>query len=43
MPFTDNVVLLIDSAVIYQDIITTMDICRENRFPKVLLSGGLAE
>lgn len=43
MPFTDNVVLLIDSAVQYQDIITTMDICRENRFPKVLLSGGLAE
>lgn len=43
MPFTDNVVLLIDAAVLYQDIITTMDICRENRFPKVLLSGGLTE
>jgi len=43
MPFNESVVLLIDSAVIYQDVITTMDVCRENRFAKVLLSGGLAE
>jgi biopolymer transport protein ExbD len=43
MPFNENVVLLIDSAVQYQDIINTMDICRENQFPKVLLSGGLTE
>ncbi len=43
MPFNESVVLLIDSAVIYQDIISTMDLCRENQFPKVLLSGGLTE
>jgi biopolymer transport protein ExbD len=43
MPFNENVVLLIDSAVLYQDIISTMDVCRENKFPKVLLSGGLVE
>jgi biopolymer transport protein ExbD len=43
MPFNENVVLLIDSAVLYQDIINTMDICRENQFPKVLLSGGLVQ
>jgi biopolymer transport protein ExbD len=43
MPFNESVVLLIDSAVQYQDIINAMDICRENQFPKVLLSGGIAQ
>jgi biopolymer transport protein ExbD len=35
------VVLLIDSNVVYQDIITSMDVMRENKFPNILLSGGV--
>jgi biopolymer transport protein ExbD len=40
-PAAENIVMLIDSAVIYQDIIATMDVCRDNRFPNILLSGGV--
>jgi biopolymer transport protein ExbD len=40
-PGAEDVVLLIDSAIVYQDIITTMDVMRENRFPNILLSGGV--
>jgi biopolymer transport protein ExbD len=40
-PTSEDVVLLIDSAIVYQDIITTMDVMRENRFPNILLSGGV--
>ncbi len=40
-PSAEDVVLLIDSAVVYQDIITTMDVMREQRFPNILLSGGV--
>lgn len=40
-PASEDVVLLIDSAIAYQDIITTMDVMRENRFPNILLSGGV--
>jgi biopolymer transport protein ExbD len=40
-PAAESVVMLIDSAVIYQDIIATMDVCRDNRFPNILLSGGV--
>lgn len=36
----ETVVLLIDTSVIYQDVISTMDQCRESKFPKILLSGG---
>ena len=40
-PTSEDVVLLIDSAIQYQDIITTMDVMREQRFPNILLSGGV--
>jgi biopolymer transport protein ExbD len=40
-PSAQSVVLLIDTSVIYQDIIATMDICKDSRFPNVLLSGGV--
>jgi biopolymer transport protein ExbD len=40
-PLAEDVVLLIDSAIVYQDIITTMDVMRENKFPNILLSGGV--
>jgi biopolymer transport protein ExbD len=40
-PAAESVVMLIDSAVVYQDIISTMDVCRDNRFPNILLSGGV--
>lgn len=41
-PAAEDVVLLIDSAIVYQDIISAMDVVRENRFPNILLSGGVA-
>ncbi len=40
-PTSDNVVLLIDSNIVYQDIITSMDVMREQKFPNILLSGGV--
>lgn len=40
-PASENVVLLIDSSIVYQDIITSMDVMREQNFPNILLSGGL--
>ncbi|MDB5106943.1 MAG: biopolymer transporter ExbD [Fibrobacteres bacterium] len=40
-PTSENVVLLIDSNIVYQDIITSMDVMREQKFPNILLSGGL--
>ncbi len=39
-PSAESVVMLIDSNIVYQDIITSMDVLRENKFPKILLSGG---
>jgi biopolymer transport protein ExbD len=42
-PFARNVVLLIDSSILYQDIITAMDVCRESDFPDILLSGGFSQ
>ncbi len=40
-PVARSLVLLIDPDVLYQDIISTMDVCRAQRFPDVLLSGGV--
>jgi biopolymer transport protein ExbD len=40
-PAAESVVLLIDTSVVYQDIISAMDVCRDSRFPDVLLSGGV--
>lgn len=40
-PGSENVVLLIDSNIVYQDIITSMDVMREQKFPNILLSGGV--
>ncbi len=40
-PTAESVVLLIDSTILYQDIIESMDVVRENKFPKILLSGGV--
>jgi biopolymer transport protein ExbD len=42
-PSARNVVLLIDSTILYQDIITAMDVCRESDFPDILLSGGFSQ
>ena len=39
-PSARSVVLLIEPDVLYEDIVATMDVCRERRFPDVLLSGG---
>jgi biopolymer transport protein ExbD len=40
-PGAESVVMLIDTSVIYQDIVDAMDVCRGKRFPNVLLSGGV--
>ena len=40
-PTSENVVLLIDSNIVYEDIITAMDVMRETKFPNILLSGGV--
>ena len=40
-PGAEDVVLLIDSAIAYQEIIATMDVMRESKFPNILLSGGV--
>jgi len=40
-PGAEAVVMLIDSAIIYQDIIAAMDVCRDNKFPNIMLSGGI--
>lgn len=40
-PAARSMVMLIDSSVIYQDIVTAMDVCREQSFPDILLSGGV--
>lgn len=40
-PAARSVVMLIDTSIIYQDIVTAMDVCREHDFPDILLSGGV--
>lgn len=40
-PSQKSVVLVIDGNVIYDDIITFMDICRESQFPDIGLSGEI--
>ncbi len=40
-PLTETIVLLVDKTVSYEDLIGTMDICRESRYTNVALSGGL--
>ncbi len=40
-PLTETIVLLVDPAVGYEDLIGTMDICRESRYTNVALSGGI--
>lgn len=42
-PASRNVVLLIDSTILYQDVISAMDVCRESDFPDILLSGGISQ
>ena len=39
-PAARSMVLLIEPDIAYEDIVATMDVCREKRFPDVLLSGG---
>ncbi len=41
-PQTESLVMLVDTAVVYEDVIATMDLCRENLFPNVALSAGFA-
>lgn len=40
-PTAQSVVMLIDTSIVYQDIVTAMDVCRDNKFPNILLSGGV--
>lgn len=40
-PGAESVVMLIDTSVQYQDIVEAMDVCRDRRFPNILLSGGV--
>ena len=40
-PAAQSVVMLIDTSILYQDIVTAMDVCRDHRFPNILLSGGV--
>lgn len=40
-PLAQSVVMLIDTSILYQDIVTAMDVCRDHRFPNILLSGGV--
>jgi biopolymer transport protein ExbD len=40
-PAQENVVLVVEGLVLYQDIITCMDICRETQLPNIGLSGGI--
>jgi biopolymer transport protein ExbD len=40
-PLAQSVVMLIDTSILYQDIVTAMDVCRDHRFPDILLSGGV--
>ncbi len=42
-PTAENVVLLIDSTILYQDIVSSMDVMREHNFPNILLSGGVSQ
>jgi biopolymer transport protein ExbD len=40
-PTAQSVVMLIDTSILYQDIVTAMDVCRDHSFPNILLSGGV--
>jgi hypothetical protein len=40
-PLAQSVVMLIDTSILYQDIVTAIDVCRDHRFPNILLSGGV--
>jgi biopolymer transport protein ExbD len=40
-PAAQSVVMLIDTSILYQDIVSAMDVCRERKFPNILLSGGV--
>lgn len=40
-PAQENIVLVVEGQVVYQDIITCMDVCRETQFPNIGLSGGI--
>jgi len=39
-PQQEDIVLLIEQEVVYQDIVSVMDLCREAHFPNIGLSGG---
>lgn len=41
-PSQKAVVLVLDSEVLYDDIIKFMDVCRESQFPDIGLSGGIS-
>ena len=40
-PSQQSVVLVIDSEVLYDDVIKFMDVCRESQFPDIGLSGAI--
>jgi biopolymer transport protein ExbD len=40
-PGAESVVMLIDTSIIYEVIVEAMDVCRDRRFPNILLSGGV--
>ncbi|MFH0918782.1 MAG: biopolymer transporter ExbD [Fibrobacterota bacterium] len=40
-PNQEDIVLIIEQDIFYEDIVTVMDICRDAQFPNIGLSGGL--
>jgi biopolymer transport protein ExbD len=40
-PNQEDIVLIIEQEIFYEDIVSVMDICRESQFPNIGLSGGI--
>jgi biopolymer transport protein ExbD len=40
-PNQEDIVLIIEQEIFYEDIVSVMDICREAQFPNIGLSGGI--
>jgi len=40
-PNQEDIVLIIEQAIFYEDIVNVMDICRDAQFPNIGLSGGI--
>jgi len=40
-PQQEDIVLLVEQEIVYEDIVAVMDVCREAQFPNIGLSGGI--